>query len=973
MARTLSPTLAEQQKWGIVTQPYLIAKITRKWGGVVRYDFDSLYSGSEEDYLHTAAMPGDGSLIRLRVESATGALYYQRVTSPGPASDFSTWTALGITNVIAIASCAGGAVVHQFYINTARAIYHRQSTDNGAAWSAWTNRGTAPTANILGADAARKPNGDVALFWVESQTVYFLRRAGGVWGAVTAWSLNAVTWTDPTGFNDPDGKWNDETKAYDNNTVTFAYATVPLSTWSSWLELTHAGLVCSRIRFFTAKVVQTECVLEAYYSSAWHEIFSGDAYNNGAWTEVNLFNMPYVTKVRYKGKCGTLIPDRAVLMELDFGVGVWNTGLLSGISVSYDGDYHLILTGKTSEEKPAILSLIFGDGGLYPAGTWTEPETIHYRETTEPYIYSAPCVRKPDTTRLYVQESFTQPEAEKRVFYSHQPPSATFDLNAWLEPVPTTLETAYGVCLCGVGTYAWLTNANRVFRASTSEDELDITNRILNVDLQQFPYRYAGKLTLSVDNTAGLYSNFDRLGDEITIGLGYKTPIGNEYSLTSAFWITKYKLESPSWTLLRSLFPRGVLGYLTIETQDAWDFLRRYKTRRSLEWTSGSQSVLDILSYLIARAGLSVEVISASDAALNFRPNFIIRAGTTYLTGVKNLLKLIPDQLIFREAKVLIKDPGTSATQIQEILRPNGAGDETNLPLSFPPGAQHWQNVDEVGPDEDRSYNAGWPYFLARDLYTLTNLAHTGTIEKITVYIRVKTPTTGYHFEACPSIRTHGTTYDGDWVMYENNDYAYISWVLPVNPFTGLAWTIDEVNSLQAGAQLLSEVPESPAFLTQVFVPVTINIDPATPPAPDWTYSNLIGTALLLFRGKYGQSAYDPTRAEVWGDSVLAVDGNYDQIKKYRDRLSRVTTPSYPDYATALTRAQAELRKGELFTGEESWMQAPTNCGIEPTDIIQATDQAAGVANIRRRVLGFKTWWNKNTWQYHQIFELGAD
>jgi hypothetical protein len=973
MARELSPTLTEQQKWAIVTFPYLIAKITRKWGGVVRYDFDSLYSGSEEDYLHTAAMPADGSLVRLRVTSATGALYFQRVTSPSPESDFSAWSALGITNVIAVASCAGDAAVHQFYINSAKAIYHRESADNGATWSAWTNRGTAPTANILGADAARKPSGDIALFWVELTAVYYLKRTSGVWGVVTAWDLNAISWKKPTAFSDPDGKWADETKAYDNNTATFAKATCAGGAWSSWLELSRDGLVCSKVRFFAAKWCMPECAIEAYYSSAWHEIFNGSEFNDYAWTEINLFSMPYVTKVRFKGLAHIAAPDMVNLCEFDFGNGVWDTGELSGISVVYDGDYHIVLTGKTPEEKPAIYSVILGDGGLYPAATWTPPVLIHYRESTEPYEYSAPCVRKPDTTRLYVLESFTEPETEQRVFYSQQPPSATFDLNAWLEPTPTAAEAAYGLTLNVAGSYAWLTSASQVFRASTSEDELDITNKILNVDLRQYPYRYAGKLTLSVDNTNGNYNNFDRLGDEITIGLGYKTPAGNEYSLTSSFWITKHKLESPSWTLLRSLFPRGVIGYLTIETQDAWDFLRRYKTRRALEWASGDQSVIDILTYLIARAGLSLEVISASDAALNFRPNFTIRAGTTYLTGVKNLLKLIPDQLIFREAKVYLRDPGTTATQIQEILRPNGPGDETSLPACFPLGTAHWEDVDEVGPDEDRAYVKGDALDYKRDLYALTNLTHEGTVEKVTIYGRVRTIVEGYQYRAYLSIRTHGTTYDGEEQLLENTSYAYISWELPTNPFTGAAWTRDEVNDLQAGIKLISEVAESPPLCTQVFVPVTLNVDPATPPDPDWTYSNLIGTALLLFRGKYGQSAYDPTRAEVWGDSVLAVDGNYEMIKKVRDRLSRVTTPSYPDYATALGRAQAELRRGELFTGEESWLQAPTNCGIEPTDIIKLTDQAAGVANIRRRVLGIKTWWNKNTMQYYQTFELGAD
>lgn len=105
----------------------------------------------------------------------------------------------------------------------------------------------------------------------------------------------------------------------------------------------------------------------------------------------------------------------------------------------------------------------------------------------------------------------------------------------------------------------------------------------------------------------------------------------------------------------------------------------------------------------------------------------------------------------------------------------------------------------------------------------------------------------------------------------------------------------------------------------------------------------------------------------------MKMAAEWPQVTMVRDRLSRVTTPTYPDITRAAERADAELRKAEILTGEESWMTAPTNCGLEPWDILQITDLNAGVSSIRRRVLRIKSYWNARHWAYAQTITLGAD
>lgn len=837
MARELTPALKEQQRWGLISWPYVRARITKKWGGVIRYDFDNLYSGDEDDGDHCAAMPGDGSLIRLRVTLAATShqLHYQRVTNPNPESDFSAWTYLNIYNVLGVASCAYGANVSQFYINTDREINHRESTDNGANWGNWSILGYAPTTSINGVAAAYKSNGDICLVWNDVNVLYRMRRTAGEW----------------------------EERASNPNAL--------------------------------------------------------------------------ATK--------------------------------TGIAIYHHQDWNIVATYAATDAAKGIAICILGDGYSQPADTWSDWDNIITRGSTEPYIYKAPFVLRPDTTRLYFVENFTQEEVQNHIWYSHMPPSADFEDNAWLEPLPTEPQSDYGLAITYLGSYAWLTNANKVFRALATEDALDLTARLLEIDSRDYPDIFKGSLKVAIDNTGGWYNAFDRLGQQLEVGIGYKTPAGDEYSLMPFRWITKFKLVAPPWYPLRMIFPVGVIGTLQIETEDAWVFLYRYRTRRTLSWAAGEKSVKELLQFFIARCGLDFEVVSASAAATYFKPAFEVRTRTSYRTAIKNLLKMVPDQLVFREAKVLLKSPGGPTIKHMQILRPNEIGSETAIAFQFPSETQHWDKVDEETPDEDATYIYTDDYLYDRDLYALPDPTHGGTITQVEVFVRFRNTQTSFNVGAQASIRTHDNTYDGDEHWTKSMDYQTISHVWATNPFTDDPWTWAEIDALQAGVRLWGGAAENYVRCTQVYVEVTYWIDPPI----DWTYHNLIGYALLVFRGKYGISAWDPNRAEVWGDTFMKQAAEWPQVQMVRDRLSRVATPTYPNLARAGERALAELRRSEILKGEESWMNAPTNCGLEAWDKLQITDTVGGVTNILRRVIRVKTYWNKRHWQYNQVMTLGAD
>lgn len=175
--RQLSETLLAAQKEATRT-PYIEVKAFNKHAGVVKLRWERLYEGEEDDYCHAVTMPGDGSLVRVRVTPPADArkLYRQRVADPGPQSDFSQWTYTGQYSVLAVAVGSLGAEVSIFWLNTSRELYQLKSSDYGASWGNPQLLTYSPTTAINGLAGAYKPNGDIGIFFSDQSTLYVMKR-----------------------------------------------------------------------------------------------------------------------------------------------------------------------------------------------------------------------------------------------------------------------------------------------------------------------------------------------------------------------------------------------------------------------------------------------------------------------------------------------------------------------------------------------------------------------------------------------------------------------------------------------------------------------------------------------------------------------------------------------------------------------------------------------------------------------------
>ena len=116
-------------------------------------------------------------------------------------------------------------------------------------------------------------------------------------------SVIPASYLSPTSHNDPDAAWSNETNAYDDNTVTYAYDDTPLSSWSSFIELNAGGLSTTAIRHYSSgeSADVNEIDIDAYYDGVWNDVYSG-AFVQSVWEEKDLpgdFHDVTAARVRY--------------------------------------------------------------------------------------------------------------------------------------------------------------------------------------------------------------------------------------------------------------------------------------------------------------------------------------------------------------------------------------------------------------------------------------------------------------------------------------------------------------------------------------------------------------------------------------------------------------------------------------------------------------------------------------------------
>jgi len=113
--------------------PYVEAKVYDFEQGIQRLHWTRLYQGTEPDNHHGIAFDGQGSMHRIRVSGNT--LYRQKITNPGPSSDYTQWTEAATDAEGPCAIAAYGAKVYIFYRKTDNTIRKLYSHNYGVDWT----------------------------------------------------------------------------------------------------------------------------------------------------------------------------------------------------------------------------------------------------------------------------------------------------------------------------------------------------------------------------------------------------------------------------------------------------------------------------------------------------------------------------------------------------------------------------------------------------------------------------------------------------------------------------------------------------------------------------------------------------------------------------------------------------------------------------------------------------------------------
>jgi len=179
-----------------------------------------------------------------------------------------------------------------------------------------------------------------------------------------------MAWVSPTGYNDPDSKWGNETNAYDDDLETFAYDFPN----GYYLELTLGSAIsCDKVRIYCERYTSgvaydLDVDVDVYHSGSWHNIHSGTVTKN-TWVELSVGSTQTVDKARIK--TNDISASRRI-REFDFnevsgGTTHYGAATLSGTG-ALAASAKLTLAAKATASGTGALSAA---AGLVLTGTAT--------------------------------------------------------------------------------------------------------------------------------------------------------------------------------------------------------------------------------------------------------------------------------------------------------------------------------------------------------------------------------------------------------------------------------------------------------------------------------------------------------------------------------------------------------------------------------------------------------------------------
>jgi len=688
--RQISSTLLVAQK-ALSGVPYVEVKASNTVVGMVRLDWERLYTGSEDDYFHAASLPGDGSLVRVRITlpGDSRKLYRQRVANPGPDSDFSQWVYTNQYDAVVVACCSLGAEVSIFWIKNDRKIYQLKSTDYGVNWGSPELLGYTPTTAINGIAADYKTNGDIALFFADQATLYVKKRVGGSWGDAAAWDKSTGDLSSVAGVYD--GDWNLIVTGKDSNGSFKLWSLVygdgddvSVGTWSDLKEIASApsdgdfeykACFVDKPDVYRCFFVESFSGTESYNRPFWSHTVHDTKFLDNLWREP----VPYNLASEY----GLAIAHHGDYCWLSNPNGVWRASLAAQ-SLDLTADVIRVeqditrefgkLTVELRNDEEQYASPGSGDLSVLDIGCQIDFNpgyvTARAAETLcpdaagdEENIHNATS----GAGNHWQDIDDVAPDEDNTMVYENTIDD-TYYRDLYSLPAYSKVGAINGVTVCarcrsygGDATRANLKIACKT--GGTVYESEEITTAVSYADYS--------KVWMVNPHTGMAWTADDINSLQIGVALRNATAPPNLFSscCTQVFAVVDYG-GSPSAEGEVSSGQSFILdayqhissahkASLLLHAQDGWGLVENWRARHQFRWnkTSDELNVKALLAFVLGRCGLRLEVISQSSVITSCYPDFAIHPGNRGDVIIRRLLSFVPDVLFVEGDKAYLVNP----------------------------------------------------------------------------------------------------------------------------------------------------------------------------------------------------------------------------------------------------------------------------------------------------------------------------
>lgn len=325
----------------------------------------------------------------------------------------------------------------------------------------------------------------------------------------------------------------------------------------------------------------------------------------------------------------------------------------NGVAMAYVFDYSILVAGvETVTLRRTLWAITYGDGFDKPVGVWDVLLVQQQAESDSSVAYSAPSLAYLDGFRMTWLEADTFTGGNTRVYRSSLNPQ-----NGWMQganlvraPVPVAYGGSQGLAIAGdaLNGYAYECAPNYISQAPKSQVQLDVTNDVVAVDIEELRTTTRGYVEL--DNTAGAYAGPPAtlaVGNLLGIKWGYRTSAGIESSRMPDVWITAYEYRRA-----------GGASTLRLYVEGAWDVLRRSRQRTQIVHT-GADTYSNILTRIFSRAGMALAAGAGSARSITVTPQFTIHPNTSGYEAAQQALAFIADKIRL--------GPATQATTFEPL------------------------------------------------------------------------------------------------------------------------------------------------------------------------------------------------------------------------------------------------------------------------------------------------------------------